>query len=335
MIESRPGKIGRRTFLKVAGISGAALVVPGCDSGSSRAGEPAVVTPREAQLPSTPEAAKFTGSLSTHMSPEIIALFELEKLKGIPLETYKLNTADGIPTFVYNQDKSISIDTLAMQQAIDAFTGQRFSILISSLKVGKTPNVDYFEDTPFPDSTTFRYDYSINRQDQPIGVVPYSPAETVRERHFVIVNGGDVPQWAKNIDVGTLRRKLSETSLAIVTLLDIDKLSKRDGEKGDNFNHVMHVEISQQTVYTFALDSGVLVTNLDAIPFRIAKEGLCNIVGTAANEKRKGSSWKTVAEIDKGVLFGMAGLPAVKQFQITEAFYDALPSGDPLLTVKR
>lgn len=100
------------------------------------------------------------------------------------METYELKTADGIPTFVYNQDRSISIGALAMQQAIDAFTGGKYNVLFNSLKVGRIPNIDYVENNG--GTTTFRYDHSLDS-----GVAqPASYSEATQERHFIIINGG-------------------------------------------------------------------------------------------------------------------------------------------------
>lgn len=289
---------------------------------------------------SSGETLPFTGSLSAHMSPDIISLFELQKLAGVPVETYELKTADGKPTFVYVQDRSISINPLEIQQAIDAFTGERSKTLINSLKVGRIPNVDFVENNPNPGTTTFRYDYSIDSKIPPMGVVPVPFSEDTQERHFIIIKGGEIPGWATIGDAVTKGRRVGPEAekAALVTILNTEKLLKRSGDPDYNLNLAMHVEICQQTNVLFAVESGSgVIAPQAAVSSRIAKEGVSNAFGIAANQKRLGSSWEIAkATIDNGVFSVPATeLPPFKYFPITKAFYNQLPSGDLLLTIKR
>lgn len=330
---------------KIGRVVGGASILLGTAFGTAGPDNPlniprAGAAASDAGKPQGNETIQPLSSLSTHMSPDIIARFELQKLADVLVQTHTLKTADGKPTFVHVHDSSININPLAIQEAIDTFTGEYAKNLIDSLKTGKNRGIDFVENSPMPGTTTFKYDYSTTPGHQPIGVVPYSISDITKERHFIITAGSNdkLPQWS-TIGAGvTIRRRIDNSgikdSTVQTTVLRTGELLKRPGDPNDNLNHAMLVEICQQTIDALAVKSGAVVTNLNDMSSRIAKEGVCNIFGTATNEKRKGGDWEKVKKINEGVVYDLGGVPSLKQFPVTEAFFNQLPQVKQLLTKK-
>lgn len=288
-----------------------------------------------------PDILMGTGSLADYMSKDLIAHFELEGLIGAKTNIYKFTPLDKKPTYLYLYDNSVDINPEAVSSAYDALTSRNFELLARTLTVGRIPSRDYRANTADPRDTIFRYDYSPDSIQQPIGITPYSLYGTTKERHVLIVsNNQALPTWAngpaitRQYFIPNKNPRTDSDIIQTVTSFNVDRLRQMGGDPNNVLNSALITEICQQMIIVQAESGGKLVTPGSALDI-IAKEGTCNTLGLVSALKRLGTGWTEVKrQLSSSFIGGIPIAPLLRYFPVTEEFYNLLPDNGLLVQTK-